>query len=229
MDKKGEITAKKVLEKIGCEFDDSYADDGSEKGDRKPDLKYSDGRFVEITHTKHPNLFTNSSEYFSFSLEKRKEIEEQYSQALKRFFSGAYPKSGRGEQQESDDKKIIASFLGLGEDADEAELASFIYTKDNIVEVIKEKSEKHRGKDIDLFVFVTPEEFDEVEFIVQCNKMVGDEKYFDRLWFVIKYSCFYRMFICKLDFSDPNAMPEKMICFCPQKMKTEEFNLTGKD
>lgn len=225
MDKRGELAAKMALEKIGYQFDETYADDGSEKGDRKPDLKYADGRFVEVTHTKHPTLFAESSEYFAVSFTKRKELQMKYSESLKRFFSDDYPRSGRGRQLESDDKKVIASFLGLGEDASEADLSSIIYSKDNIIEVIREKSEKHKGKDIDLFIFVTPEEYEEVEFIARCNEMVIEEKYYDLLWFVIKNSAFYRVFICKLDFKDPDAVPERMFCFCPKKMKTKEYDL----
>lgn len=225
MDKMGECAAKTVMRKIGFEFDDSYADDGTIKGDRKPDLKYADGRYLEVTHTKHPTLFSDSSEYFSVCLDKKKELQSKYSESLKRFFSNAYPRSGRGRQQEADDKKVIASFLGLGENASEADLSAIIYSKENIIDVIREKSEKHNGKDIDLFIFVTPEEFEEVEFIVRCNEMVIEEKYYDLLWFVIKNSVFYRVFICELDFKHPEIEPNQMFCFCPKKMKTKEYDL----
>ncbi len=49
--KKGEKEAATILKSLGVELDESYCDNNSEKS--MPDLKYKDGRFIEVTHTKH--------------------------------------------------------------------------------------------------------------------------------------------------------------------------------
>lgn len=49
--KKGEFEAKSILEKLGVQFDESYYDDNSRNS--MADFKYKNGRFLEVTHTRH--------------------------------------------------------------------------------------------------------------------------------------------------------------------------------
>ena len=49
--KRGETEAIIILKAIGIDFDETYHDDNSV--DSMPDIKCKDGRFIEVTHTKH--------------------------------------------------------------------------------------------------------------------------------------------------------------------------------
>lgn len=51
--KKRETEAMQILELKGIEFDKSYCDNNSKNS--RPDLRYKNGRFLEVTHTHHNN------------------------------------------------------------------------------------------------------------------------------------------------------------------------------
>ena len=53
--KQGENEALEILENIGIEMDEEYTDDNSRP--KMPDLRYKDGRFIEVTHTRYNTEF----------------------------------------------------------------------------------------------------------------------------------------------------------------------------
>ena len=49
--KRGEEEALIILKQVGIEIDEDHYDDNSKS--KMPDLRYKDGRFIEVTHTRH--------------------------------------------------------------------------------------------------------------------------------------------------------------------------------
>lgn len=70
MYKKGEKEAREILERKGIKFDNSYYDDNV--GESKADLRYENGRFLEVTHTRH-----NNSIYYSPNKFSKKQLNEK--------------------------------------------------------------------------------------------------------------------------------------------------------
>jgi len=72
--KKGELEAKKILEKLGEQFDEDYHDDNSKSS--MPDLRYKKGRYLEVTHTRHNNaIFTSANKFSNKSITEQLELD----------------------------------------------------------------------------------------------------------------------------------------------------------
>ena len=61
--KPGEIEAKLILEHLGISFDSSYYD--CNPGHSMADLKTTDGRYIEVTHTNHNKQIVIADNKFS--------------------------------------------------------------------------------------------------------------------------------------------------------------------
>ena len=70
MYKKSEKKAREILERKGIKFDNSYCDNNI--GKSKADLRYENGRFLEVTHTRH-----NNSIYYSPNKFSKKKLNEK--------------------------------------------------------------------------------------------------------------------------------------------------------
>lgn len=170
--KNGESEAKKILEKLGIEFDNEYCDDNS--GKSMPDLRYKNGRYLEITHTKHNNsLFKPVGRFWKKPIEEQLKISHRVSEALTRFKNLNYERiDGRltesGLKQYRSDCRLMKDHLGYDPTSFNNPFSEFkcdipmiYFSADNILdEITKDKGEKYPNGDTDLFVFVTEEEFD---------------------------------------------------------------------
>ncbi len=88
--KKGEHEAITILEKLGIEIDKSYYDDNSQQS--MPDVKCTDGRYIEVTHTFHNNAIPTTisrfdrlqpGEDWSGYAQRHLEVETECSHVLK--------------------------------------------------------------------------------------------------------------------------------------------------
>ncbi len=123
--KQGESEAIKILKSIGIQIAEDYCDDNSSKS--MPDLKYANGRGIEVTHTYHNNaIHTKLNQYLRkqlkgdphYWIEKNLEIEERCSEAIDRVHSLGYDMTAEGELSDDaiklykEDCKILKSHIG---------------------------------------------------------------------------------------------------------------------
>ena len=173
--KQGEKEAKIILEKFGVKFDPSYQDENI--GKSMPDLKYSDGRYLEVTHTKHNNaIFTSMGKFWKQSSEKQLEIFHKISDGCERLNKGDYEtREGNlteiGQKQYREDlellKKQYGDFPNICRNVFEVKFSEFKcntpiiqFSSDNILdEIVNDKGKKYPNGDTDLFLFVSEEEF----------------------------------------------------------------------
>lgn len=94
--KKGEFEAMQILSEKGVKFDENYHDDNSKKS--MPDLRYENGRYLEVTHTKHNNKdWSSPNEFAKKSLEERVRISRCANLAYERLEQDEYEKDDSGE------------------------------------------------------------------------------------------------------------------------------------
>ena len=162
--KSGEDEAKIILENKGFVFNSDYSDKGIEHS--KPDLQYSNGRFLEVTHTEHNNKVIQSYTNYDMktSLDKKYKDEIYCHEAYKRLISNDYSNTEEGLDKREKEKKFLKNHIGY--DIEKGVFSEFncdriavSYSIDNIKDVINKKSGKHNGKDIDLFIFVAEDEY----------------------------------------------------------------------
>lgn len=204
--KKGEGEAKLILESLGIEFDDSYCDDNSSES--MPDLRYKDGRYLEVTHTQHnADPLINPQNYCSKSIEEELEKQTKISEALHRVLHMDYERDAKFKL--TDDahrlwKKDLAIVKkGLGYDPTQMDMRkqhsefkcsnpSFYFDLENILEVIEKKEAKHLEDNSDLFIFAQKDEFR------YALEDVGKTK--SSLCSHICMSTFEKVYICEWDF-----------------------------
>ncbi len=89
--KQGEEEAMRILKAKGISFNEKHNDEG-DKGYSVPDLQYSDGRYLEVTHTLHNNGLIKSvpRNYCKKSLEEQYEIAKEAREAYERIRSLDY-------------------------------------------------------------------------------------------------------------------------------------------
>jgi hypothetical protein len=194
--KKTEKIAKTILEKRGKVFDGTYFDDGSSES--MPDLKYANGRFVEITQTNHNNgLFCDDEDAHKRAMKRQKSLDKLDPEAYRRYMTNDYP-DGCGHSRSSDEK-ILKETYGWNKDTQTfgSEFGSLLpvveYSVDIISKVIKRKHKKHKKhKDIELFVFVTEEEFDMFEEVIENSQWNSTDK---KILEEICSTCFRKIYI----------------------------------
>ncbi len=179
--KDGEREAYEILSNIGIELDESYYDDNSQKS--MPDLMYSNGRKIEVTHTDHnKNVFKHENKYVKEELEDEKgevfrrhyEIDLKAWDAIERIKNFDYDRDSDGRfTQEAEkiyksDLKLLKTHLGydptkrdIHDQFSEFKCDSPIihFDTDSILRKIDEKAEKYHNKETDLFLFVVDTEY----------------------------------------------------------------------
>ena len=196
--KKTEKIAKAILEKRGKVFDGTYFDDGSSES--MPDLRYANGRFVEITQTNHNNgLFCDDEDTekaYKKEMKRQEVLDKLDLGAYRRYMTNDYP-DGCGHSRSSDEK-ILREAYGWNKDTQTfgSEFGSLLstieYSIQNISKVIKRKHEKHKRKNIELFVFVTEEEFDLFEKVIENSQWNPIDK---KLLEEIYDTCFKKIYL----------------------------------
>ena len=202
--KKGETEAMQILKAKGILFDESYCDTGYEKS--KPDLRYSDGGFLEVTHTVHNDAIADPRKLNNYARkdpEEKRKAEEEVSKALDRVRN--YPQAyslGNGDTFEKD-QKIIDNHYGKYDPKSgrrsefKCDLPIVEGSSDNIIETIKKKSLTHPNADTDLFIFVLEGEFDSMMYLIESLSYNGNSHFFMK---TIMDSPFQTIYICKWNY-----------------------------
>ena len=89
--KRGEEEAVKILESKGYIFDKSYFDDNSQNS--MPDLRYIDGRYLEVTHTFHNNNISELNRFHKMSISGQLCKQLEVNASLKRIQESSSKKS----------------------------------------------------------------------------------------------------------------------------------------
>lgn len=170
--KKGEAEAKRILEMFGIQFDDSYQDNNV--GNSMADLRYKDGRYLEVTHTRHNNgIFIHENKFAKKSFEEQMEVTQKVNKAISRINNADYEQvNGKLTENSSAQYKMDADLLKEHFNYDVSKVDNraeefkcdrpiIQYSSDNILYEIKnDKGNKYPSGDTDLFVYVTQEEYD---------------------------------------------------------------------
>ena len=176
--KQGEQQAKEILERKGIAFDETHHDDGSKHS--LPDLKYlGEERYLEVTHTLHNNaIVTKINRFHKKSLDGQYEITMQASSAYERIQRWDYPDTPEGKAQYKRDLKLVKSHWGydptrcsFSDQFSEfkCDRPTIECSTDNILRKVKEKGEKHKSGNTDLFIFVLEDEFEAMMYILRSG------------------------------------------------------------
>ena len=217
--KQGEQEAKEILEKFGVKFDSTYQDDN--KGKSMPDLKYIDGGYLEVTHTKHNNAIFKSivdSQKGSFS--DQLEILHKTSDAWERINKIDYQMNNRiltenGQKQLGKDLNLLKKQFGYSPNICGNIFSEFRcnmpiieFSSNKILdEIVKDKGSKYSNGDTDLFLFVSEDEFE--IFFSEMNQYEWNAvaQYCIRMIlkapFPIIYICVWDIFEQKYEIQDP--------------------------
>ena len=251
--KKGENEAIKILQSIGVEIDLKYYDDNGQ--DSMPDLKYIDGRGIEVTHTYHNDeYFIHLNKYNqrlldddpAKSLQRMAKIEKECSSALDRVNHGKYDKYPDGMYTEESKKlykkdlKLLKNHMGYDPTQMDfrkkftefkCDMPTFHFSVDNILqEVVNDKGSRHSSGDTDLFLFADKEEYRLMkELIPQVNWNGTAYGFLARLF----YAPFPVIYICCWDLHKQkyNTTNPKMVKFYMENdtMKWQWFNEDDND
>ena len=179
--KNGEQEALSILRAQGFVFDESYGDDGTKHSN--PDLRYSDGRYLEVTHTYHNNVIVSnplSLSYNGKSLEDRQKVLEGAEIAFRRIKAGNY----KTIEERNKDRHIIDNVFGsvdprtVDRSEFECDLPVICASSDNVLRTIREKGNKYPNGNTDLFIFALKEEIDSVLYLIETKAFNGATRAF---------------------------------------------------
>ena len=204
--KQGEQQAKEILERKGIAFDETHHDDGSKHS--LPDLKYlGEERYLEVTHTLHNNkIAMEPNDYYMKSTSEQQEIEEKAFAAYDRIRHIGYPNTEEGKAQYKRDLKLVKSHYGydptkidFSEQFSEfkCDRPTIECSTDNILRKVKEKGEKHKSGNTDLFIFVLEDEFEAMMDLLQSDPQYSSYAVFIN---AILQSPFQVVYVCQWDF-----------------------------
>jgi len=230
--KQGENEALEILKNIGIEMDEDYTDDNSKP--KMPDLRYKNGRFIEVTHTKH-NIEI-SKRIKKFWCESRTDTDfvkkcqqiECIQKSYYRYKHNMYEKDAdnnlteTANQERCKDLKILVKHFGtIPTDLNDERLDSefkadcpiIVHSTDAILrEIIDDKGTKYPYGDTDLFLFVTEDEYMNMLNLMPQWKWNGEASIF---LYDIDKSPFQSIYICEWDFENLiyNTVDPKMTRF----------------
>lgn len=233
--KKGEQQAVEILKTLGIVVDENYCDDNS--CESMPDLKCLDGRYIEVTHTKHNNYYQEHYNRYirrqldgnaSFWMKKNLETEIKCSEALERFFASEYESfengslTDEGKNQYEKDCGLLKKHMGFDpSESDDSkrnsefncDIPNILFSTDNILqEIVEDKAKKHDSGASDLFLFVAEEEY---ELLKELISRIGWDKSAGEFLQHIFNSPFQTIYICAWNFFDQeyNTVNPHMIRF----------------
>ena len=210
--KKGESEAMQILKSKGIIFDESYCDDNSKES--MPDLRYADGRFLEVTHTNHNNgIVTTPNKFNQKSIREQLKISEQAGKAYDRVNNFKYPKNEKGvitlegKNLFQSDYKILKNHFGFDMKDTTKPTSEFncdvpvIYcSSDNIIhEIVSDKGKKYSNRDVDLFIFILEGEYESVQYLLRTGYQNGCYMSFMHN---IMCSPFQTIYLCVWDFKN---------------------------
>jgi len=233
--KQGEKEALEILKNLEIEMNEDYYDDNSSPS--MPDLKYADGRGIEVTHTRHNNdAVKKISKYDQIQpgeenggwIQRHLKMEMDCRDAYDRVEKLDYECSEDGYLTPDAYKKfnkdcdLLRSHMGYDpRESDPHKRNSefkcdrpfFEFSIDNILyEITDDKGKKHSSGDTDLFLFVTEEEFKIVHDLIPQRNWNGTAICFLNS---VLNSPFPAIYICSWDFENQKYDVEhpKMIKF----------------
>ena len=206
--KQGELEARTILEKFGIEFDNTYSDTNC--GESMSDLKYKGGGCLEVTHTRHNHeIYRKVGAYFKKPIEEQLKIGQEVSEAIHRVHNEEYKKddlrlSVEGLKQYKKDCKLLKEHMGYDPTSfDEpysefkCDIPAIHFSADNVIrEISKDKGKKYPNGDVDLFVFVTEEEY---EYFFKIFQEIQWNGYANNCFRTILTSPFQVIYICVWD------------------------------
>lgn len=183
--KSGELEAKKILESFDIRFAEDYYDDNS--CDSMPDLQYEDGRYLEVTHTRHNNAIARTVTKFARKpIAEQLELLEKEAETYERISKLDYPKDDMGEYLPEAIELYQKDFIfhqkmyGTSEDSEfHCDVRTIRMSADNILrEITDDKGKKHPNGNVDLFIFALDGEFESVLEFLKTYKWNGAAQQF---------------------------------------------------
>lgn len=218
--KRGEQEAIIILGNLGIEIDKDYYDDNSHNS--MPDIRCKDGRYIEVTHTFHNNaLQTGISNYYKLQPgenwneynQRHSQVENECSSALNRLNKMDYEKDEMGYPTEAGkvqfekDVKLVKNHMGYDfKEMDfnkrysefKCDCPTYFFSPDNIIrEISEDKGQKYTDSNVDLFIFVTNEEFQLMQELISRKDWNGVSVGFLTQ---ILHSPFSKIYVCEWDF-----------------------------
>lgn len=183
--KQGEENALKILKSKGISFNEEHIDNG-QAGQSVPDLQYSNGRYLEVTHTLHDHKLTKPEmrDYNKKTIQEQCGIAQKASNAYKRIRNRDYPTepgikgtlTQDGLNQFSRDKKVVERFFGKKDERTgkrsefKCDMPIVEFSSENILREIQEKGKKYSNEITDLFIFVTEDEYKSMMHLIETQK-----------------------------------------------------------
>ncbi len=207
--KQGEQKAKSILHSKGIEFDDTYFDNNSRKS--MPDLRMTNGRYLEVTHTLHNhNIFRKFNDFQRKSTGEQLQIMIEARNAYERIRKCDYPMTPDGEGVTEEgfkhlqkDAKIVKKHFGMDisdftkHSEFKCDVPAIECSTDNIIREIEEKASKYPNGDTDLFVFILESECECLCDLLSTGTWNG---YYHGFMRSILLSPFKIVYLCVWDF-----------------------------
>ena len=181
--KRGEQEAKSILQSKGLEFDDAYFDDNSKES--MPDLRFKNGRYLEVTHTLHNyNIVDRPNDFWWKSPKEKLQIMQAANEAYERIKKRDYPRTPdgltpEGSAQYKRDAKTVKNHFGI-DVTDRSQWSEFkcditvlSFSADNIIREINEKAPKHSKVDTELFIFIVEDEYRCLRYLLDTREYNG--------------------------------------------------------
>ena len=204
--KQGEQEAKQILQLKGFEFDNTYCDDNSKPS--MPDLRFKNGRYLEVTHTRHNHgNITHLNKFHQKTIEEQFSIMENAKAAYDRIKTKDYPHTlngltDKGLEKFKQDRNLVKAHYGLdvsnGTTSEDCDIPIIESSANNIIcEITKDKAQKHPNGNTDLFVFILEDEYD---CFCELIKSKHYNTYYDTFIRSVIKSPFKLVFLCVWDF-----------------------------
>lgn len=228
--KKGEQEAKQILQSKGFAFDESYIDDNSKPS--MPDLRFKNGRYLEVTHTLHNHGYiTHLNKFHKKPIKEQLRIMKEARAAFDRIHTKDYPHTlnrltDEGLKQFRRDKNLVKEHLGLDVyDGSQTEMCDIPVIKssvNNIIhEVTKDKAPKHSNSNTDLFIFILEDEYYCFDELIKSKDY---NIFYDTFVNYMLNSPFKVVYLCVWDFESQSYNTEN-----PVLMKMETMSETTLD
>ena len=197
--KQGVYEAKNILMKKGFTFDETYFVDNSSNS--KPDLKFLNGRFLEVTNMSRDNVgVTKDKDFSGKPRSERSNISGIAGEAWNRIQRDDYEKDGndkytdKGKAKFIEDKKILSEYYGYDWESKKrrvvnCDLIGVSFSRDNILKEMEDKGQKYPKGNVELFIFVLKEEYasvlDDKEAFLEKAKTAPFKKVYLCVWDII--------------------------------------------